>query len=91
LIVTASATAAIHRKTIIELAARYRLPSVYSIRTFIADGGLVSYRPEQIGRFGGRRAMSIVLYAAKTPLICRCRCQQNTKPCSTSKLPGTEM
>jgi putative ABC transport system substrate-binding protein len=51
LIVTSSTTAAIHRKMIIELAARYRLPSVYSIRTFVADGGLVSYGPEQIEPF----------------------------------------
>jgi putative ABC transport system substrate-binding protein len=51
LIVTASTTAAIHRKTVIELAARYQLPSVYSVRTFVADGGLVSYGPEQIEPF----------------------------------------
>jgi putative ABC transport system substrate-binding protein len=32
-----------HRKTIIALAARYRLPTVYSNRKFADDGGLISY------------------------------------------------
>jgi putative ABC transport system substrate-binding protein len=32
-----------HRKLIVGLAARYRLPAVYGVRTFAADGGLVSY------------------------------------------------
>jgi putative ABC transport system substrate-binding protein len=50
LIVTQT-TAVVHRQTIIELAARYRLPAVYSIRTFVADGGLISYGPEQIEPF----------------------------------------
>ena len=31
------------RKLIIELAARYRLPTVYSLRSAVADGGLISY------------------------------------------------
>jgi putative tryptophan/tyrosine transport system substrate-binding protein len=32
-----------HRDTIIALAARYRLPAVYSFRFFVAAGGLMSY------------------------------------------------
>ena len=32
-----------YRKPIIEMAARYRLPSVYAFRFCAADGGLVSY------------------------------------------------
>jgi putative ABC transport system substrate-binding protein len=32
-----------HRDAIIALAARYRLPAVYSFRFFAADGGLMSY------------------------------------------------
>jgi len=32
-----------HRETIIALAARYRLPAVYSRREFASDGGLISY------------------------------------------------
>jgi ABC-type uncharacterized transport system substrate-binding protein len=32
-----------HRKLIIELAARYRLPAAYALRSFTRDGGLISY------------------------------------------------
>ena len=35
----------IHRELIIKLAARYRLPAVYTTRVFVADGGLISYGP----------------------------------------------
>jgi len=43
-IVTTGGTAA-HRKLIISLAARYKLPSVYPYRYYIVDGGLISYGP----------------------------------------------
>jgi putative tryptophan/tyrosine transport system substrate-binding protein len=36
-------TTSIHRDLIIALAARYRLPSVYNGRFFVAAGGLISY------------------------------------------------
>ena len=32
-----------HRKSIIALAARYRLPASYSLRPYAIDGGLLSY------------------------------------------------
>jgi len=31
---------------IIELAARHRLPAVYAYRSFVAEGGLMSYGPD---------------------------------------------
>jgi putative tryptophan/tyrosine transport system substrate-binding protein len=43
-IVTTGGTAA-HRKLIISLAARYKLPSIYPYRYFAVDGGLISYGP----------------------------------------------
>jgi len=43
LVVVASASASVQRNLIIELAARHRLPTVYSERTFVAGGGLISY------------------------------------------------
>jgi putative tryptophan/tyrosine transport system substrate-binding protein len=46
LIVTASALATRHRDLIIGLAARHRLPAVYSYRYFVTAGGLVSYGPD---------------------------------------------
>ena len=46
-IVTAGGTAA-HRKTIIGLVARHKLPSVYPYRYYAVDGGLVSYGPNTL-------------------------------------------
>src|SRR5262249_25452865 len=43
LIVTASSLAAVHRKLIIALAARHKLPAVYYTRYIVTDGGLISY------------------------------------------------
>jgi ABC-type uncharacterized transport system substrate-binding protein len=43
-IVTTPGSAA-HRKLVISLAARYKLPSVYPYRYFTVDGGLISYGP----------------------------------------------
>jgi putative tryptophan/tyrosine transport system substrate-binding protein len=43
LIVTQNASVLFHRKQIIALAAKYRLPAVYATRTFVAGGGLLSY------------------------------------------------
>ena len=46
LIVTGSALALVHRDLIITLAARHRLPAVYSARFFVTGGGLISYGPD---------------------------------------------
>ena len=43
LIVPVSARAVIHQQTIIEQAARYRLPAVYPYRSFVEAGGLISF------------------------------------------------
>jgi ABC-type uncharacterized transport system substrate-binding protein len=43
LIITASALAAVRRDLIATLAARHKLPAVYSQRHFVAGGGLISY------------------------------------------------
>jgi putative ABC transport system substrate-binding protein len=43
-IVTTGGTAA-HRKLIITLVDRYKLPTVYPYRYYAADGGLISYGP----------------------------------------------
>jgi putative tryptophan/tyrosine transport system substrate-binding protein len=42
-IVTASGSAILHRERIVTLAARYKLPAIYFERTFVTDGGLISY------------------------------------------------
>jgi putative tryptophan/tyrosine transport system substrate-binding protein len=43
LIIGPDAFTSIHRKLIVELAARYRLPAIYPRRFFATDGGLASY------------------------------------------------
>ena len=58
LIVTASALALVHRELIITLAARHKLPAVYSDRAFVAAGGLISYGPNIADQF--RRAAGYV-------------------------------
>ncbi len=51
LIVTSGGLVLRHRELIIALAARHKLPAVYSDRSFIAAGALVSYGPERIDQF----------------------------------------
>jgi putative ABC transport system substrate-binding protein len=51
LIVTGSASALSHRKLIIELAARYRLPAIYYATHFITNGSLISYGPDFVDQF----------------------------------------
>jgi putative ABC transport system substrate-binding protein len=58
LIVTASALAGRYRHLIITLAARHKLPAVYSGRWFVTDGGLLSYGPDYVDPF--RRAAGYV-------------------------------
>src|SRR5262249_52495051 len=45
LIVAANPITIAHRRLIIALADRYRLPAVYPYRYFVTDGGLISYGP----------------------------------------------
>jgi putative tryptophan/tyrosine transport system substrate-binding protein len=58
LIMTGSPAGAVHRKLVISLAARHRLPAVYGYRYFVMDGGLTSYGPDTIDQF--RRAAGYV-------------------------------
>jgi len=58
LIVPASTPAIVHRKLIIALAARHRLPAVYPYRFFVANGGLISYGADSVDSY--RRAAGYV-------------------------------
>jgi len=58
LIVTSAPRARLHRDLIIALAARYRLPAVYTSRNYVAHGGLISYGPDILDQF--RRAAGYV-------------------------------
>jgi putative ABC transport system substrate-binding protein len=43
--------AVLHRRLIITLAARHRLPAVYFERGFVTDGGLISYGANNVDQF----------------------------------------
>jgi putative ABC transport system substrate-binding protein len=58
LIVTTTPRTLIHRDLIIALAARHRLPAVYSTRPFVAHGGLIAYGPDILDQF--RRSAAYV-------------------------------
>ena len=46
LIVTTGSFMSVHRKPLIEAAARYRVPTIYPTRVFVVDGGLMRYGGE---------------------------------------------
>jgi putative ABC transport system substrate-binding protein len=58
MIVTASGAAELHRRLIITLAARHKLPAIYSNRSFVTSGGLISYGTDQLDQY--RRAAGYV-------------------------------
>jgi putative ABC transport system substrate-binding protein len=58
LIVSASGLATLHRNLIVAVAARHKLPTVYTERFFVSAGGLISYGPNFVDQY--RRAASYV-------------------------------
>lgn len=86
LIVTSSALATRYRDLIITLAARHKLPAIYSGRWFVTDGGLLSYGPDSVDQF--RRAAGYVDPSrARSPPTCPCRHQPGMSWSSTSRPP----
>jgi putative ABC transport system substrate-binding protein len=51
-------TTVVHRKLVVTLATRHKLPAVYSFRSFVVDGGLMSYGVDVVDLF--RRSASYV-------------------------------
>jgi putative tryptophan/tyrosine transport system substrate-binding protein len=58
IITTTTASAVTHRKFIISLLRRYRLPDIYAFRYYPADGGLASYGPDPVETY--KRAANYV-------------------------------
>ena len=66
LIVAPNLTAQSHRDLVIALTARYRLPTVYSYRSFVLEGGLMSYHTDYVEMFRqGARYVDRILRGAK--------------------------
>ena len=86
-IVVASTLAAVHRDLIVTLAARHKLPAVYSSRFFVRSGGLISYGPDSVDRTAARPATSIASSRARSRPTCRYRHRPSTRRQSTSRPP----
>jgi len=50
-LITTSPRSAVHRSTIIALAARYRLPAVYPYRYHVTSGGLIAYGADIVDQY----------------------------------------
>jgi ABC-type uncharacterized transport system substrate-binding protein len=51
LIILPNSLAIVHRKLIIALAEKHRLPAVYPFRYFVTDGGLIYYGPDPVEQY----------------------------------------
>jgi putative ABC transport system substrate-binding protein len=51
MIVLPSPFAQAHRELTIALAAKYRLPAMYGVRTYVTDGGLISYSSDWVEQY----------------------------------------
>ena len=58
LIVTNDGVTNLHRRQVVELAAKYRLPAIYTAREFVDQGGLLAYGPSVLDLY--RRAPMVV-------------------------------
>jgi putative tryptophan/tyrosine transport system substrate-binding protein len=67
LILAPDASLFAQRKLIIELATRYRLPSIYSFPAFAADGGLLCYGPDPVDQFREAAAYVDQILRGKKP------------------------
>ena len=67
----------LHRKMILELAIRLRLPAIYAFRFFTAEGGLASYGVDAPGQF--RQAAGYVDRILRGDMPANLPVQQPTK------------
>src|SRR5262249_4576637 len=94
LVVSGSPLSIIHRELIITLAAGHRLPTVYFLRRFVTDGGLISYGSNLVDQF--QRAAGYVDRILKGEKLANLPVQAPTKyelviNLKTAKALGIEM
>jgi putative tryptophan/tyrosine transport system substrate-binding protein len=87
MIQVASATGPANFNLIVTAAARYKLPTVYIQRPFVAAGGLISYGPDFEDQFRRAASTSIASSKARDRPTCRCRPRTSTNSPSTSRPP----
>jgi putative ABC transport system substrate-binding protein len=85
LIVTASPLAVVHRDFIVTLATRHKLPAIYFMRAFVAEGGLISYGPDFVDQYRGQRSTLIGSSRARSQPTCPYKLRPNTSWRSISK------
>ena len=85
LIVTSSPLAAIHRKQIVDLAARHNLPAVYYERYAVTAGDLFLMDRSSWINIVVRLATSTASSRAKSQPICRCKLRPSTNSPSISR------
>jgi putative tryptophan/tyrosine transport system substrate-binding protein len=78
LIITPNPFAFAHRDLILTLAAQHKLPAVYSERSFVAAGGLISYGSNEVDQYRQRHPTSIASSRVRNRPTCPCRLRQNT-------------
>lgn len=96
LIIAPTAVTFVNSKLIVQLAASYRLPAIYSFAYYPKAGGLISYRLDQVDQFGKGQRMPVA--SSRAPRSPSYRC--NTRPslnlwsisrprrCSASRFPN---
>ena len=79
-------TTAVHRDLIIRLAAQHRLPAVFHLRFFAADGGLMSYGVDNIDLFRRRNPSSAPprWWTASSRARGRPTCRSSSRPATRS-------
>ena len=56
-----------HRKRLVALAARHAIPAIYSLREYVADGGLVSYAPNVQDQYRATAEYVVRILAGANP------------------------
>jgi hypothetical protein len=66
------------RASIIEAAARYRVPAVYPFKYYVKEGGLLYNGIDQLDEWPHAAIMFIASSRARNLLICQCRRRPST-------------
>jgi len=77
-----------HRRQLIDLAARYRLPAVYEFKNYVDDGGRMSYGPSINAMYRGMASYVDRILKGAKPGDLPIERRQPLSSSSTSRLRG---